>query len=180
VKTGHIICGIALVALMNCVSFVLGQEQGGFAGNKVTNLTKSDLVGVPNKQVIANIYEVPAGAMVPRHFHHGDEFHLVLAGEWAAEVEGRPIKNLKTGVKFGRKPKLTPHQQQEALVRRARGDALGLTSPDPMQSHTQLSHVSRNKVGQTAIYLRQSGPFTTTGRPHPVMAMQRNLGRFAS
>src|SRR4029077_10403694 len=118
-KAGHIICGIALVALMNCVSFVLGQEQGGFAGNKVTNLTKSDLVGVPNKQVIANIYEVPAGAMVPRHFHHGDEFHLVLAGEWAAEVEGRPIKNLKTGVKFGRKPKLTPHQQQEALVRRA-------------------------------------------------------------
>jgi hypothetical protein len=57
---------------------------------------------------------------------------------------------------------------------------LGLTSPDPMQSHTQLSHVSRNKVGQTAIYLRQSGPFTTTGRPHPVMATERNLGRFAS
>jgi hypothetical protein len=55
-------------------------------------------------------------------------------------------------VTFGRKPKLTPHQQQEALERRARGDALGLTSPDPMQSHTQLSHVSRNKVGQTANY----------------------------
>jgi quercetin dioxygenase-like cupin family protein len=47
--------------------------------------------------VIANIYEVPAGAMVPRHFHHGDEFHFVLAGEWAAEVEGRPIKSLKAG-----------------------------------------------------------------------------------
>ena len=96
-KVRHIVCGIALVALTNCVSFVLGQEQGGFAGNKVTNLTKNDLVGVANKQVIANIYEVPAGAMVPRHFHHGDEFHLVLAGEWAAEVEGRPTKNLKAG-----------------------------------------------------------------------------------
>ena len=96
-KAGHIICGIALVTLMSCVSFVLGQEQGGFAGNKVTNLTKSDLAGVANKQVIANIYEVPAGAMVPRHFHHGDEFHLVLAGEWAAEVEGRPVRNLKAG-----------------------------------------------------------------------------------
>ena len=82
---------------MSCVSFVLGQEQGGFAGNKVTNLTKSDLAGVANKQVIANIYDVPAGAMVPRHFHHGDEFHLVLAGEWAAEVEGRPVRNLKAG-----------------------------------------------------------------------------------
>ncbi len=96
-KAGHIICGIALVTLMSCVSFVLGQEQGGFAGNKVTNLTKSDLAGVANKQVIANIYDVPAGAMVPRHFHHGDEFHLVLAGEWAAEVEGRPVRNLKAG-----------------------------------------------------------------------------------
>jgi ABC-type uncharacterized transport system permease subunit len=58
-KAGHIICGIALVTLMSGVSFVLGQEQGGFAGNKVTNLTKSDLAGVANKQMIANIYDVP-------------------------------------------------------------------------------------------------------------------------
>ena len=49
-KTRHIICGIALVALMNCVSFVLGQEQGGFAGNKVTNLTKSDLPASPTNR----------------------------------------------------------------------------------------------------------------------------------
>lgn len=96
-KAGHIVYGIALVSLITCVPFVLGQEQAGFAGNKVTNLTKSDLAGVGNKQVIANIYEVPAGAMVPRHFHHGDEFHLVLAGEWAAEVEGKPVRNLKAG-----------------------------------------------------------------------------------
>jgi DNA invertase Pin-like site-specific DNA recombinase len=103
------------------------------------------------------------------------ERHLILA----RTDEGRKQAQVR-GVKFGRKLKLTPHQQQEALERRARGEALGLTSPDPMQSHTQLSHVSRNKVGQTAIYLRQSGPFTTTGRPHPVMATERNLGRFAS
>ena len=42
-KADRIICGIALVTLMSCVSLVLGQEQGGFAGNKVT------------PQVIANI-----------------------------------------------------------------------------------------------------------------------------
>ena len=90
-KADRIICGIALVTLMSCVSLVLGQEQGGFAGNKVT----TPAIFLP--QVIANIYDVPAGAMVPRHFHHGDEFHLVLAGEWAAEVEGRPLKNLKAG-----------------------------------------------------------------------------------
>jgi mannose-6-phosphate isomerase-like protein (cupin superfamily) len=48
-------------------------------------------------QVIANIYDVPAGATVPRHFHHGDEFHLVLSGEWAAEVEGKPEHSMKVG-----------------------------------------------------------------------------------
>lgn len=74
-----------------------GEEPKGFAGNKVIPLVRVDLTGIPNRQVIANIYEVPAGAMVPRHFHHGDEFHFVLAGEWAAEVEGRPTHVMKAG-----------------------------------------------------------------------------------
>jgi quercetin dioxygenase-like cupin family protein len=69
----------------------------GFGDNKVTPLVRMDLGGVPNRQVIANIYEVPAGAMVPRHFHHGDEFHLVLSGEWAAEVEDKPTHVMKPG-----------------------------------------------------------------------------------
>jgi len=73
------------------------QDQPGFAGNKVTSLVKVDLTGVSNKQVIANIYEVPAGNMVPLHFHHGDEFHLVLSGEWAAQVEGKPDHVMKAG-----------------------------------------------------------------------------------
>ncbi len=73
------------------------QEAPAFAGNKVTHLITFDLTGVANRQVIANIYEVPAGAMVPRHWHHGDEFHLVLSGEWAAEVQGRPTRVMKPG-----------------------------------------------------------------------------------
>lgn len=74
-----------------------GEAPSGFSGNKVIPLVRADLTGVPNRQVIANIYEVPAGAMVPRHFHHGDEFHFVLAGEWAAEVEGKPTHIMKAG-----------------------------------------------------------------------------------
>ena len=73
------------------------EEPKAFAGNKVIPLVKVDLTSVPNQQVIANIYEVPSGATVPRHFHHGDEFHLVLSGEWAAEVEGRPMHLMKAG-----------------------------------------------------------------------------------
>jgi quercetin dioxygenase-like cupin family protein len=37
------------------------------------------------------------GKMVPLHFHHGDEFHLVLSGEWAAQVEGKPYHIMKSG-----------------------------------------------------------------------------------
>jgi quercetin dioxygenase-like cupin family protein len=74
-----------------------GDAPSGFAQNKVIPLVKVDLTGVSNRQVIANIYEVPPGAMVPRHFHHGDEFHLVLSGEWAAEVEGQPMHVMKAG-----------------------------------------------------------------------------------
>ena len=73
------------------------QEAPAFAGNKVTHLITVDLTGVANRQVIANIYEVPAGAVVPRHRHHGDEFHLVLSGEWAAEVQDRPTHVMKQG-----------------------------------------------------------------------------------
>ena len=35
--------------------------------------------------------------MVPLHFHHGDEFHLVFSGEWAAQVEGRPDHVMNAG-----------------------------------------------------------------------------------
>jgi quercetin dioxygenase-like cupin family protein len=73
------------------------QRSAAFAGNKVMPLIKVDLTGISNRQVIANIYEVPAGNMVPLHFHHGDEFHLVLSGEWAAQVEGKPDHVMKPG-----------------------------------------------------------------------------------
>jgi DNA invertase Pin-like site-specific DNA recombinase len=47
------------------------------------------------------------------------ERHLILArtGEGRARAQAR-------GVRFGRKPKLTTHQRQEALARRANGEAL--------------------------------------------------------
>jgi quercetin dioxygenase-like cupin family protein len=68
-----------------------------FAGNTVTPLIDQTLSRDGKWRVIANLYEVPAGAMVPRHFHHGDEFHLVLSGAWEAEVEGRAPHLMKAG-----------------------------------------------------------------------------------
>jgi quercetin dioxygenase-like cupin family protein len=93
-----VFCGAIVLAVTATNSLRLSaQDQPGFTGNKVTPLVKVDLTGVSNKQVIANIYEVPPGNMVPLHFHHGDEFHLVLSGEWAAQVEGKPDHVMKVG-----------------------------------------------------------------------------------
>ena len=77
------------------------------------------------------------------------ERHLILA----RTTEGRKRAQAR-GVRFGRKPKLTVHQQREAVERRARGEALVDTV----------------------------WPFTTTGQvgTGPIMAMERNLARFAS
>src|SRR5215831_12134071 len=96
-KMRRVAIGSLVGALLLGVGWVYGQQPQGFAGNKVTPLIKVDLTGVANKQVIANIYEVPAGAMVPRHFHHGDEFHLVLSGQWMAEVQGKPEHLMSAG-----------------------------------------------------------------------------------
>jgi quercetin dioxygenase-like cupin family protein len=92
-------CAAFLAAGLIAAPMLGAQDQptGEFAGNKVTPLIRMDLGGVPNRQVIANLYEVPAGAMVPLHFHHGDEFHFVISGEWAAEVEGKPVHVMKAG-----------------------------------------------------------------------------------
>jgi quercetin dioxygenase-like cupin family protein len=85
------------VAIGSDLTLTAQESPAAFAGSKVTPLIKADLNGISNRQVIANIYEVPAGKMVPLHFHHGDEFHLVLSGEWAAEVEGKPDHVMKPG-----------------------------------------------------------------------------------
>ena len=53
-----LVCSAVAVTATNSPR-LLAQDQPGFAGNKVTPLVKVDLTGVSNKQVIANIYEVP-------------------------------------------------------------------------------------------------------------------------
>ena len=97
--TRRTVMSAVIFALCGATGFVFGQEVSNpaFSGNKVTPVVKVDVTGAPTKQVIANVYEVPAGSTVPRHTHYGDEFHYVLSGEWAAEVEGRPTKTLKQG-----------------------------------------------------------------------------------
>jgi DNA invertase Pin-like site-specific DNA recombinase len=64
------------------------------------------------------------------------ERHLILArtGEGRRRAQQR-------GVKFGRKPSLTPHQQQEALARRAAGEALVDIARSYAVSHSTISRL---------------------------------------
>jgi DNA invertase Pin-like site-specific DNA recombinase len=65
------------------------------------------------------------------------ERHLILA----RTSEGRQ-RAQQRGVKFGRRPKLTAHQQQEALARRARGEALVDIARSYAVSHSTISRLA--------------------------------------
>jgi len=65
------------------------------------------------------------------------ERHLILA----RTSEGR-ARAQQRGVKFGRKLKVTPHQQQEALERRARGEALADIARSCAVSHSTISRLA--------------------------------------
>jgi DNA invertase Pin-like site-specific DNA recombinase len=65
------------------------------------------------------------------------ERHLILA----STSEGRK-RAQQRGVKFGRKSKLTVHQQQEALERRSRGEAFVDIARSYAVSHSTISRLS--------------------------------------
>ncbi len=64
------------------------------------------------------------------------ERHLILA----RTSEGRQ-RAQQRGIRFGRKPKLTVHQRQEALARRARGEALVDIARSYAVSHSTISRL---------------------------------------
>jgi DNA invertase Pin-like site-specific DNA recombinase len=65
------------------------------------------------------------------------ERHLILA----RTSEGRNRAQAR-GVRFGRRPKLTAHQQQEALARRANGEALVDIARSYAVSHSTISRLA--------------------------------------
>jgi DNA invertase Pin-like site-specific DNA recombinase len=65
------------------------------------------------------------------------ERHLILA----RTSEGRQ-RAQQRGVRFGRKPKLTMHQQQEALARRANSEALVDIARSYAVSHSTISRLA--------------------------------------
>jgi hypothetical protein len=80
---------------------------------------------------------------------HGRLMLTVLGGLAGFErflIQARTSKGRQRaqqrGVRFGRKPKLTVHQQQEALARRARGEALVDIARTYNVSHSTISRLA--------------------------------------
>ena len=65
--------------------------------SKVITLFQEQLSANPDQEFVARIYVLQPSSEVPRHFHDGEAFHIVLEGEWAAEVEGRETRLMKQG-----------------------------------------------------------------------------------
>ncbi len=97
------------------------------------------------------------------------ERHLILV----RTTEGRKRAQAR-GVRFGRKPKLTAHQQREAIARRARGEAL-VDIPGPMQSRTQLSHALLRPPSTLPV---DGGPNLPYGGPIQLLGTNHDAVRF--
>ena len=70
------------------------------AGFKRVELTRHDLAGSKDHEVVLARAEFQPGASVPKHTHPGDEVGYVLEGEVVFEMDGKPVMNLKAGDSF--------------------------------------------------------------------------------
>jgi hypothetical protein len=75
------IAGAAVFAVTVCASLAQAQEI------KRTEIKRSDLTGT-NMEMIMTVLEAPPGAVLPKHFHHGEEAFYVLEGAMT-EVPGQ-------------------------------------------------------------------------------------------
>jgi hypothetical protein len=76
------ITGLAAVAVAAWAGLAQAQEI------KRTEIKRSDLTGT-NMEVIMTVLEAPPGAVLPKHFHYGEEAFYVLEGAMT-EIPGQP------------------------------------------------------------------------------------------
>lgn len=81
-----LICA-SLVVMVFAAANVLPQE-----ASKRTELRRSDLAGTQDTEVIMAELELPPGASVPRHYHHGEEFLYVIDGGSVVTPDNKTIE----------------------------------------------------------------------------------------
>jgi quercetin dioxygenase-like cupin family protein len=64
---------------------------------KVTELIKTDAVGMEGKEIIVQLVEFSPGAVTGKHYHPGHEVAYILEGSGTLEVEGKSPVPLASG-----------------------------------------------------------------------------------
>jgi len=89
--TSLILCGLPATA----------REAGVSTGVVRQELSTEPMAGDPSKDVVTDVYSIPAGAVLPWHIHpDAHEVSYVLSGELTLEIEGEGTKHLKVGESF--------------------------------------------------------------------------------
>jgi len=77
------------------------REAGVAAGVVREELFTEPLAGDASKEVVTDVYSIPAGAVLPWHIHPGaHEVSYIVSGELTLEIEGEGTKHLKAGESF--------------------------------------------------------------------------------
>ena len=92
------IIGIVLLAALAGVGLVVAREPDGQSGVTSEQLLAEALAGEPGKEVVAQTYTFPAGAVLPWHIHpDAHEVAYVIEGDFTFQIEGEAPKEIKAG-----------------------------------------------------------------------------------
>ena len=97
-KTRIAVIGVVLAAVLVSASLIFARETGEQNGVSAEQVLAEALAGDPSKEVYAQIYTFPAGAVLPWHIHpDAHEIAYVLEGTQTFEREGEAPKEIPTG-----------------------------------------------------------------------------------
>ena len=99
------IVSVALLAGIAGAGLVLAREPDSQDGVTAQQLLDEQLALEPGKKVNVHTYTFAPGAVLPWHIHpDADEIAYVVEGNFTFQLEGEPLKELKTGEAFYLRP----------------------------------------------------------------------------
>ncbi|HUU66387.1 MAG TPA: cupin domain-containing protein [Methyloceanibacter sp.] len=95
-----------------------GAREAGVAEGVVRQeLFTEPMAGEPGKEVVTDVYSIPAGAVLPWHIHpDAHEVSYILSGALTLEIEGEGSKHLKAGESFYLHPNAVHRGLNEGTV----------------------------------------------------------------
>jgi quercetin dioxygenase-like cupin family protein len=89
---------VVLAGLAGATGLVLAREPDSENGVTQQQLFAEAMAREPGKEVNAQVYNFPPGAVLPWHIHpDAHEIAYVVEGDFTFQIEGEPEKQLKVG-----------------------------------------------------------------------------------